>query len=343
MKHSLILNRYNGFEQARKDWFELELNGSCYPFQQWWYLKLFAESFCKVEDVFLLGVKNADGKILVCVGFEKVGDIVVLLGMKRVLGGNDLTDYGGVVESRIMNHELRIEYWKLIFDFFRDLGIKEIQLDFIREDSCLFEIFENLKDFGSNLLKLSVSNNVIMKKQEVSPYLRLPKSWDEYLLSLSRVKRKELKRKINRLENGSEFKFYCNKNFVNDFDDFVRLHRLSKADKEDFMSEPMKDFFWKLLNADSSLGVWKLCFLEIEGKKVASILAFQNDKQILLYNSGYDPEYNYYSVGLILKAYNIRQAINDGKTVYDFLRGDERYKFDLGGVNMDLYKFKIVL
>ena len=37
-----------------------------------------------------------------------------------------------------------------------------------------------------------------------------------------------------------------------------------------------------------------------------------------------------YSAGLLLKALTIRHAIDEGLAYYDFLRGDEAYKYDLG-------------
>ena len=53
----------------------------------------------------------------------------------------------------------------------------------------------------------------------------------------------------------------------------------------------------------------RLFFLEMEGKAVATSLCFDYASSRLLYNSGYDPEFGYYSVGLLLDALCIRDAI----------------------------------
>ncbi len=66
-------------------------------------------------------------------------------------------------------------------------------------------------------------------------------------------------------------------------------------------------------------------------KLLSAIMAFEYGGWFGLYNSGYDPDYEYLSVGLLLKALAIEFAINTGKTCYDFLQGSERYKYDLGG------------
>ena len=55
-------------------------------------------------------------------------------------------------------------------------------------------------------------------------------------------------------------------------------------------------------------------------------------------NSGFNPSYYSDSVGLINKAYCIRQAIDDGRQTFDFLRGAERYKYDLGAENRSLFE-----
>jgi CelD/BcsL family acetyltransferase involved in cellulose biosynthesis len=51
----------------------------------------------------------------------------------------------------------------------------------------------------------------------------------------------------------------------------------------------------------------------------------------LLYNSGYDPAFSQASVGIVSKAMALQSAIADGARAFDFLRGAEPYKYDLGG------------
>jgi CelD/BcsL family acetyltransferase involved in cellulose biosynthesis len=64
---------------------------------------------------------------------------------------------------------------------------------------------------------------------------------------------------------------------------------------------------------------------------VAALLAFLSGDELLLYNSGYDPEYAHASVGLVSKAMAMQRGVAEGLSVFDFLRGAEPYKYDLGG------------
>ena len=52
----------------------------------------------------------------------------------------------------------------------------------------------------------------------------------------------------------------------------------------------------------------------------------------MVYNSGHaHHDFGDLSPGIVLLAYNIRHAIEQGYAYYDFLRGDEPYKYRMGG------------
>lgn len=61
------------------------------------------------------------------------------------------------------------------------------------------------------------------------------------------------------------------------------------------------------------------------------VLCFVARNQLLLYNSGYAPKFRELSAGLASKALCIRDAVERGMSSVNFLRGDEAYKYELGG------------
>lgn len=258
-------------------------------FQTKEYLEVFTKHFCEEKDI-VEGI------------WEKVEDKLILLGMKLVLGGEEVTDYAKTDIKDLPK------------------GDKKIQLDYVREDS------ETYRRFGPG------------QKQEVSPYIDLPKTWEEYLDGLKRKHRKEIKRKIKRLET-VEYQVAQEDNLA----EFVRLHRLSDPKKNKFMSEPMAEFFKDVYKTKFPGWQASLSFLKIDDKYAAGIMSFVSQDEWWLYNSGYDPEFSFYSAGLLLKAFSIKQAIEDGKKKYDFLRGGERYKYELGGKDLQLYRIEIKL
>lgn len=262
-------------------------------FQTKEYLEIFSRHFCRPEDI-VEGI------------WEKYQDKLILLGMKPVLGKEEVTDFG--------HTEIQVP----------PAGYQNIQIDYIREDSATFAKYKDQA-----------------VKQEVSPYLDLPANWEEYLQSLERKHRKELNRKLNRLEETESF-YQCSPETVKaDFDKFVHLHRLSDPHKNQFMSEPMKAFFWDVVTAQIPGWETNLCFLQINHEPVAGAVTFISETEVWLYNSGYNPDQKFYSVGLLLKAHLIKKAIETGKAKFDFLRGSERYKYELGAKDLALYRIEI--
>ena len=117
--------------------------------------------------------------------------------------------------------------------------------------------------------------------------------------------------------------------------------RVSDPEKSKFMTPQREEFFYNIARRTAQLGLIKLFFMELEGKLVAASLCFDYGTTRLLYNSGYDLEYSYYSVGLLLNALCLRDAIEQGKVYFDFLRGSEPYKYHLGGQNQILYQMVV--
>jgi CelD/BcsL family acetyltransferase involved in cellulose biosynthesis len=97
------------------------------------------------------------------------------------------------------------------------------------------------------------------------------------------------------------------------------------------MTPRMEDFFREMAVALATQGHARLYEVTADGRSVAALLAFVSGDELLLYNSGYDPEYAHASVGLVSKAMAMQRSVEDGLTVFDFLRGAEPYKYDLGG------------
>jgi len=177
------------------------------------------------------------------------------------------------------------------------------------------------------------------------PVTQLADTWDDYLNSLDKKDRHELRRKLRRLEGADVGARYVR---VTDpaalpaaVHDFARLHRLASGNKASFMDEPMEQFFLHLARAMFARGWLDLSFLEVEGRRVASNYAFTYGDTVYLYNSGYDPAYSSLSVGVLVVAYGIQAAIAQGKHLYDFLQGDEPYKYDFGAKDTLVYNLVI--
>ena len=107
------------------------------------------------------------------------------------------------------------------------------------------------------------------------------------------------------------------------------------------MDASMATFFREVAEGFLASGRLRLAFLSAQGVDVAAVFQFRTDGAFLLYNSGYDPKLRAANPGLVLIARSIGQAIVEGCSEYDFLRGTERYKYDLGGVDRVVYRLTV--
>jgi CelD/BcsL family acetyltransferase involved in cellulose biosynthesis len=89
-------------------------------------------------------------------------------------------------------------------------------------------------------------------------------------------------------------------------------------------------------------GWLRLDFLEIGGRAIATTFGFQVEKTLYLYNSAYEPELARISPGLFLVSELVRGAIEEGLEVFDFLRGPERYKYQLGSQAVPLNNVRVM-
>ena len=246
------------------------------------------------------------------------------------ISSKDLCDYNNIL---ISEPDISI-IQSLIQDIFKDSEIKKIFLESIPGDSQLFDYFNNLR----NELKIEIMN------EDVSPFLVLPNSWEEYLSSLRKKHRHELRRKIRRLEETVEFTsgdIYDSDEIYNNLDEFIYLHKISSKEKENFMNENREKFFKELILNLSKENKIIYSYLKVENKTVSSSISFYLNDTRYLYNSGFDPKYNYLSVGLLNHAFAIQRSISKRFNIFDFMRGNERYKYELGGIDKLIYSITI--
>lgn len=66
--------------------------------------------------------------------------------------------------------------------------------------------------------------------------------------------------------------------------------------------------------------------LRLEGQPIGALYAMTVGKGVFYYQAGFAPTEGSISPGTLLVAHTVRQAIEEGKSRFDFLRGDEGYK-----------------
>lgn len=249
----------------------------------------------------------------------------------KLIGSTDLADYLDI----IVDHNYSKQVYRSLIQTLSTSQVRwrSVELNSLPENSAsLTQLPALTKKLGWITYR---------KQQDVCPVIRLTSNWEEYLSSLKRKQRHEVRRKLKKLNTEQQHKFILiesESGLEKATADFIKLHQLSSPEKKSFWTTTHRDFFKDFIKVIATQGLLKLYFLEIEGERVATTLIIDYDQTFYLYNSGYDPNrYSQLSTGSILTAHAIHQAIDLGRKKFDFLRGDEEYKYRFGAVGESVY------
>jgi len=251
-----------------------------------------------------------------------------------IIGSSDVSDYVDFIT--LSGKEQR--FYSCLFEYLLNKGIRCIDIKHVHPESSIYRFF--VDEAKNHQLE------VHCKQDDVSLELDLPDCWDDYLAFLSGKQRHEVRRKIRRLqETGSvNYRAFTDSDEVIDLiDTFFWMFSESREDKKRFLTTSREAFFRSMANRMSEEGLLELGILELNDKPVSIILTFDYQNKIFLYNSGYDPKYRDLSVGLLSKILGIKDSIEKNKTTFDFLKGNETYKYRLGARETPLYHCQITI
>jgi CelD/BcsL family acetyltransferase involved in cellulose biosynthesis len=179
-----------------------------------------------------------------------------------------------------------------------------------------------------------------------TPRIPLNGSFDEYLSRIDKKQRHEIRRKMRRAaESELNVRFVIvdkGADIESEMNSFFHL-MTQDAGKASFLTPLMREqMTFTIRNAFEHGYLW-LAFLEIEGVRVASSLNFDYKNKLWGYNSGVSREHMELSPGWVLLAHTIQWCCENGRYEFDFMRGDEEYKYRFGGVNKYVMRVKVLL
>ena len=178
--------------------------------------------------------------------------------------------------------------------------------------------------------------SVHIKIGQHTPVITLSENWETYLTGISKKQRHEIRRKLRRASESEEdisWHVTTEKSTLNqDIASFLQLMEFNE-EKKHFLSENMRKQMDAIIQWAFDTGTLQLSFLTINGEKAAGYLCFDYGNRIWVYNSGFHPDYQSYSPGWVLLSYLIQHAVQTGKSHFDFMRGNETYKYRFGAVD----------
>jgi len=176
-----------------------------------------------------------------------------------------------------------------------------------------------------------------------TPRIPLNGSFEEYLSRLDKKQRHEIRRKMRRASGSGRVRFYVvNKDngIEPELDSFFQL-MVQDPNKALFLKDAMRDQMSVTIRTAHEQGYLWLGILEVDGAKAAASLNFDYKNKLWGYNSGVSRAHMELSPGWVLLGHVIQWCCEHGRSEFDFMRGDEEYKYRFGGVNKYVMRVKI--
>jgi CelD/BcsL family acetyltransferase involved in cellulose biosynthesis len=296
-----LVMRTERLSAAEATWQELfNQSPAATPFTSHEWFTSLAKNILKIDPQVLLFQSN---KAIVGIIPGIVTDnILHLLGDERVTDFNDMICVPGYEEK-----------------------IVHFLADYIVENDLRIDLYPLEK---SSPLVTGLSKHMpelTVRKKDSCPLLNLSTTWEEYLAGLDGKARHELRRKMKKV-NGVLLKDVQ----PVDTERFFELMERSGKEKANFLNEETKGFFKDLVDAFYNRGWLRMRVAVIEERVLGMLLAFGFRGRVYLFNMGFDPGLRNLSPGIVTVGLDIKRAIEEKYQHYDFLRGDEDYKYRLG-------------
>ena len=176
-----------------------------------------------------------------------------------------------------------------------------------------------------------------------TPRIPLNGSFEEYLARIDKKQRHEIRRKMRRAAESGKVRFYIvdhNADIDAEINGFFHLMEQDHH-KDKFLTPPMRTQMTATIRMAFEQGYLWLAFLEVDGVKTAASLNFDYRNKLWGYNSGVSYEHMELSPGWVLLAHILQWACEHGRTEFDFMRGDEEYKYRFGGVNRFVMRARV--
>ncbi|MHB8903447.1 MAG: GNAT family N-acetyltransferase [Thermoguttaceae bacterium] len=293
------------------------------PFRSWTWLSTWWRHYGDLGDLYVLGV--FDGNRLVGIapwyrtGTPLHGRTLRLLGDAEVC-----TEYAAILHEPGREHAVARSIADWLLRTGQTDGWDTIELTTTASDGSLpSTLADRMRQCGCRLHARTGGGCWR------APF---PPTWEAYMQSLSKDRRKKIRRIQRRYLDGGKAVLHTARN-SEQLDvartilvDLHQRRRQMLGQSGCFASRRYSDFQADVLPqllAESRLG---LHWVELEGRPIAVEYHLLGNRMVYCYQGGIAPEAAAVSPGQIAMLLTFRQAIESGYEGFDFLRGNEPYK-----------------
>jgi CelD/BcsL family acetyltransferase involved in cellulose biosynthesis len=317
------LNNFNQLEELKDTWnIILSKSKNNEVFSTWEWLSCWWKHFGKERKLKVLIVRDAN-EIIGIAPLMLSNYHYFKLGKLRKIEfiGSPQSDYNNFILLRREQECLRV-FLNYLIERCSDWDY--LQLTDISEGSST----------ASFLYKVRNCYPIDYRVVNLCHYIDLPNSFEIFLNGLSKNMRRNLRKRIQKLNKTYDVEVKTQNDFSSIREAmslFFLLHQKrwrSKGKAGAFNKKEIIDFHIDLAENFARKGWLSLYFLTLNDQPVAAIYSFDYCLKKYGYLSGFDPNYGSYGIGNILRMYVVEDCIKRGLKVYDLARGDEPYKSD---------------
>lgn len=275
----------------------------------------------------ILAIRNADDQL---VGLAPL--FMDEMNTIHFVGSEDVTDYLDVIAHQDFEQEVYASVAQYLADN---------QADFNAINLC--NIPANSPSLSGLMSALSEFDFAVQSEpMEVCPVISLGNDWEGYLANLDKKQRHEIRRKLRRASSDN-IEWYIvddTHDLDAELDKFLYLMTCAGSEKSEFLqNDKHVTFFKQIVPVFYAKGWLQLAIITMDGEPAAGYLNFVYGNEVGVYNSGLNVEVGgVFSLGIVLLAHLINHAIVAGHTRFDMLRGNETYKYRIGGQDEEIYR-----
>ena len=175
----------------------------------------------------------------------------------------------------------------------------------------------------------------------VCPYVELPDDFEHYLQArLSANARQKVRRFLRKIDQSDTLRFTLAsaETYTRDIEILISFWHRKWGERKGARADELARRYRSILHLAWSGGTLFLPVLWHGTRPLGALGSFvDREKQSLLFFvAGRDESCNVPPPGLVLHAHSIRWAIDNGLRCYDFLRGDEGYKYAFGATDRQI-------
>lgn len=318
------------FSKIKDEWnslLERSVNNEIFLTWEWIYSWWINFKSPQKKLLILIG-RDKNAKLIGIAPFYKEEIISLKVFKKRVIRFSSSIEVYPDHLDLICEKGFEKTFSRAVFEYIikKEKDWHEIKLEGIEECSIIKRFI---------LEEINKLNNFIIETfpESECPYLKIEGSFGDYLNSFPRKKRYNIQRekKILLEKENIIFQFANNNNELQKyFDKLVSLHKeraQKKKIKSNFLDSNSLKFHKDLITHLSERGKATISILSKGDNLYASCYCLINSNKYYYYQTGLSSEGESKGAGSVLLSMMIEKAFNEGFKEFDFLRGQENYKY----------------